>query len=88
MENKENIIGSYRKIVAGNKVWSIALQQNIIFCDDVVVKVTSQSCLYEGLFLGKVQTINKFYGAQDTAHGDIRFKLDDSYEYIVEPTEF
>ena len=87
MENKENIIGSYRKIVAGNKVWSIALQQNIIFCDDVIVKVTGSSCSYE-FFLGKVQTINKFYGAQDTAHGDIRFKLDDSYEYIVEPIEF
>jgi hypothetical protein len=69
-------IGELRLIPAGIKVWSIALQKNVIFDKDVIVEITNTIYGDDFHFFGKMKTITGnipgfIPGIMDDVNGDL-----------------
>ncbi len=76
---EENLIGSYRKIKAGNMVWCDLLDEEIIFCENIFVKITEYSFWSDLIVHGIIQSVSLSI-ISDKANGQITFKLADSYK--------
>jgi hypothetical protein len=84
-------IGKYRMIPAGTKVWSIALQEHVIFDKDIPVKITHTVYHNKDYVYGKLQLLlfeHMIPGVMDRANGDIGFLLKDTVKWEVPKPKF
>lgn len=84
--NKDIEVGELRLLEAGTKVFSIPLQENITFLNDVVVKITNTIYGSNDYCFGNIQIYsfigNCFY---DKANGDIGFNFSETTKYNHKP---
>lgn len=81
----------YRMIPAGTRVWSIALQEHVIFDKDIPVKITNTVYHNKDYLYGTLQLLLFQYMipcVMDRANGDIGFSLKDTTEWEVPPPMF
>ena len=50
-------IGDYRLLPKGNKIWSIALQKNVIFEENIIIEVTNTIFGDKTCFFGKMKVL-------------------------------
>ena len=81
-------IGELRLIPKGTKVFSIILQENVVFDRDVVVKVDARIIGEKNFFFGKMQLIlfnfpGAIPGIVDKAHGDLSLDIRNTKPYTL-----
>lgn len=85
------MIGKIRTIPAGTKVFSIALQEEIKFERDIIVKVSNTIYGNKDYVFGKIQILlfeMTFPTLLDKSNGDIGFQLSDTKKYKLPKTQF
>ncbi len=89
--NKNIKIGDYRLIPKGKKVFSISLQENVIFEKDMVIEIThtciGNNCVFANLMLVLFEA--SFPGIAPKAHGEVSVDFNETLPYkLPEPTFF
>jgi len=80
-------IDKLRLIPKNTKVYSIALQENIFFEKDMIVKITNEVLDNDNYVFGKLQLElfkNMLPTCIDKANGDVSFNYDDTKHYSLD----
>lgn len=87
------MIGKYRLIKAGTVIFSTALQENIKFEKDVIVKVTnhifgSNDCVFGELQMLLFNMVGFIPGLVPKANGTVTFNISDTIKYKIPEPKF
>ena len=82
------MINQLRLLSAGKKIFSIALQENVIFEKDVIIKVTNTCYGDDDNVFGTIQIVTGnmpgfIPTTYDKAHGEVAFKISDTKVYTL-----
>lgn len=84
-------VGKYRMIPAGTRVWSIALQEHVVFENDIPVKITNTIYNDNDYVYGTLQLLlfpHTIPGVINKANGEVGFLLKDTIKWEIPKPQF